>query len=443
MRRIGRRLWQALFWVNVGIILWYWWQGSGDLMLSGGANVLIALGRLSGLALTFTVLLQFVFMGRAPWLERVFGLDTLARVHRTSGKWSIVTLLLHPLLLVIGYSQLTGLGWLGQLSSFIFDYEHVQLAFIAAILLLMVVVTSLAIVRSRWRYESWYFVHLLVYAAVGLALWHQFSVGTDLLVSQMFYSYWVALYVIVLGNHLIWRVSRPLWLLWRHRFVVDRVVSENHNTISIYIRGRALDAFVIYPGQFMIVRFLTKGLWWQAHPFSLSWLPKQDQLRITVKAVGDFTQRLPHALQPGTSVLIDGPYGVFTEWASSASRVLFIAGGIGITPIRALMERMVQQGKDVVLLYGNRTAQDVVFADELTALAKKSSVTLVNIFSDAAPVGAEQGMIDAVRIKRLVPDVHDRDVFLCGPAPMIDAVREWLQSLGVPPQRIHFEKFVL
>lgn len=94
-------------------------------------------------------------------------------------------------------------------------------------------------------------------------------------------------------------------------------------------------------------------------------MPTGEELRITVKEVGDFTRRVG-LLPLGTRIIIDGPYGVFTEWFSVSSKVLFIAGGIGITPIRSLMEQMLRNKKDAILLYANKTRRDIVFKDELS-----------------------------------------------------------------------------
>ena len=440
--RIPRIFWEGLLWLNLAIILFYWWQGSGSLVFADITGSLIAFGRLSGLLAVYTVLLQFVFMGRTPWVERTFGLDKLARIHHTNGKLTLFFILLHPLLLTAGYSLAAGINPWVQFKSFLFDYEHVFFAGIGALLFVVVVICSLVIVRSRLRYESWYFVHLLVYVAVFASFWHQLEVGTDLLSSQVFYWYWIALYSVVLVNHVLFRFLRPVYLYYRHDFVVSRIERETHNAVSIYIKGKNLESFPIYPGQFMIFRFFTKGLWWQAHPFSLSYIPRNNELRITVKELGDFTKQL-HAVQVGTNVLIDGPYGIFTEWVRLNPKVLFIAGGIGITPIRSLMEQMVTQDTDAVLLYANRTQNDIVFKDELDQIAKRPNAEIVLVLSDDPEYAGETGKLERDRIQRLVPDISTRDVYLCGPVPMMDALIEVLRQLGVPKSHIHYEKFSL
>ena len=165
-----------------------------------------------------------------------------------------------------------------------------------------------------------------------------------LLAHNVFYTYWACLYTAVFASHLLFRFARPVWLFKRHGFAIEKIVRENYSTVSVYITGSQLDKFRINPGQFMIFRFLVKGMWWQAHPFSLSFVPNGSQLRITVKELGDFTRKVA-GLAVGTKIIIDGPYGVFTDMFSLMPKTLFIAGGIGITPVRSLMEALISMLK--------------------------------------------------------------------------------------------------
>ena len=440
--RQTRPFWLAFLILNWAIIFFYWQQGSGGLLVQGGAGLLIALGRLAGLSSAYGILQQFFFMGRLPWLERAFGLDKLARLHHVNGQLGLLLLVLHPILLTAGYAAASGTSWTVQLADFLFNYPLVIWAVTGLALFVSVVGVSLYIVRSRLRYESWYFVHLLAYLAIFSSLWHQFAVGTDLLASRLFYGYWVSLYILVFGSHLIFRFLRPLYLFHRHAFRVARVERESPAAVSVYLQGRSLDRFAIRPGQFMIVRFLAAGLLWQAHPFSLSQPPDGRELRITVKELGDFTGHVKN-VPPGTKVLIDGPYGIFTDLFGVAQKKLFIAGGIGITPIRSILEEALRRGGDAKLLYANRTADEIVFKKELAVLAANYPVQVTHVLSEEPNYKGEQGYVDEEKIKRLVPDAAARDIYLCGPPPMMSAITKILQQLGVPRRQIHFEKFSL
>ena len=164
----------------------------------------------------------------------------------------------------------------------------------------------------------------------------------------------------------LYRVVGPLALYSRHRFRVQSVERETRGMFSIYISGRDLHKIGAEAGQFAIWRFLDRKRWWQAHPFSFSAVPDRRRLRITVKNIGDFSGAI-HNVKPGTPILVEGPFGKFTERPVN-EKVLLVAGGIGITPIPPLAEVMAIDGFDVRVLYRAHSEGDVVFKHEMEAL---------------------------------------------------------------------------
>ena len=109
-----------------------------------------------------------------------------------------------------------------------------------------------------------------------------------------------------------YRVVKPLANMARHRFVVVGTVSEGPGLTSVYVSGQRLWELEAEAGQFFMWRFLTRDGWWQAHPFSLSAAPNGRWLRLTAKTLGDHSGGLA-ALRPGTRVMLEGPYGSFTQ----------------------------------------------------------------------------------------------------------------------------------
>jgi predicted ferric reductase len=437
----ARLFWHAVLWANWAIILVQWWSGLGNTFSAGGAAIAIAFGRLAGLSAAYLVLQQFFFTGRMPWLERVFGLDNLTKLHHQTGKWGILLLLSHPILLVYGYAGLSGASPWKQFLTFAFG-PGTSLAAIAMLLFVGVVVSSLVIVRKRLRYESWYYVHLATYLAVGLAFVHQVQLGSDVLSSRLFSWYWVGLFSAVMASQLAFRFVMPLRAYFRHHFRIERIVRETKDVVSLFIGGDAMGQFAVQPGQFVIVRMLVKGMWWQAHPFSVSAVPDGRTIRLTIKELGDYTRHVGR-IPEGAKVMIEGPYGIFTEGAATTQKALLIAGGIGITPIRSLMQQMLEHGKDAVLLYGNRTSSDIVFDGELRELGTRHGAKVIHIISHDDAHEGVRGKIDEEKIRTYAPDVAARDVYLCGPGPMRDMLVPILRKLGVPPSRIHYEKFSL
>ncbi len=433
----------CLFLANLLIIFFFWGNYSGRLIWdSDPAGLFIALGRLTGLLAVYFVLLQLIFIGRVKWLEQVFGLDRLAKIHHLNGFLALVFIVSHPLFLTLGYSRFGQTGFLAQFYRFIFNGDELWQAFLALILFVALVFLSLVIVKKRLKYETWYFIHLLTYLAIILAFSHQLELGGDF--SQgLFAGYWYLLYFFTFGHLLGYRFFKPLFNFYQHRFYVSKLEPETHEAVSVYLSGKNLADFKIKAGQFMILRFLSRGLWWQAHPFSLSCPINSQYLRVTIKQLGDFTSAVKEKLKAGSPVLIDGPYGVFTAERCFKNKVLLIAGGVGITPLRPLAEQLIAQGKDVVLLYANKTAKGVIFKKELEQLAFKDHFKVHYFLSQEPSALGRLVRLDGEIISRLVADFKEREIYLCGPLALMKDLIRALKKLGVRASSIHFEKFSL
>ena len=426
---------------------WAWDQvrhPTGNLLVGETAGQLLAYGRLAGLLAAFGLLLQLLLAGRTGWVERACGLDRMMLVHHASGFALLLLLLAHPALVTAGHAQLAGVGLWEQYADFCRSWKGVLAAVIGLNLILVAVALSVAVVRKRLRYELWYASHTILYVAIALVFLHQLAVGSDFTDNRWFARYWLVLYLFTFGNLLAYRLVRPLWNFARYRFVVARLLPETGDATSLFITGRNLEKFPVTGGQFLSVRFLAPGFRWESHPFSVSQQPDGRQIRLTIKASGDFTRRLP-LLPPGTPVVIDGPHGIFTARRCRSPKVLLIAGGIGITPIRAMADDLLAAGRDVTLLYANRTLAGAVFRTELDALAAAAGgrFRVIHVLTQDAAWSGEKGQLDRERIARLVPDAAARTVFLCGPPPMMTAVRRALLGLGVPRERIFYERFAL
>jgi predicted ferric reductase len=431
----------GLWFVNLALII-YWWLPLGvpEILHGSAAVALHAVGRLFGLLATYCALMQFIAMGRIGWLEPVFGLDRLAIFHRRNGIATLVFILLHSSFMALTHPAL--LGTYDFLS--ILQVPYVILAVIAEILFIVTVGLSIYIIRKHLKFETWYTVHLFNYLAIALIPWHQLTNGGDFLTNPLFANYWIALYGVTALCVLYWRFAKPFILYARHRFVVEKVQKETATATSVYIAARHLDAFRAKGGQFVLVRFLDKKFMWQEHPFSLSRLPDGKTIRLTIRQLGDYTNMIPD-LKPGTRVAVSGPFGAFTHEQRRTNKLLYIAGGIGITPIRAMIEAQAHAGEkgNAVLLYGNRTEADTIFLQELRDLSQRIAMPLHNILSEQKDYKGETGFIDAEKILRLVPDVRERDIFLCGPPPMMWGIIDQLKALGVPETHIHYERFSL
>ncbi|MET8827981.1 ferredoxin reductase family protein [Streptomyces sp. NPDC004610] len=413
---------------NAAIVAYFFVQGGF------ASNALIVLGRLTGLYGALLMAFQLLLVARLPWLDRRIGMDRLTSWHRWTGFALLWLLLGHVVFIVLGYAQPAGLDPVNQLVDLAETVEGVLRAIVALVLIILVGAVSARWARRRLAYETWHFIHLYTYLAVVLAFTHQVAAGTSFASSSLATAYWYLLWGGALGAVVVGRAVLPLWRNWRHRLVVTAVVPESDNVVSVYMTGRDLDRLPARAGQFFLWRFLTRDRWWQANPFSLSAAPDGRTLRLTAKAAGDGSASLRH-LKPGTRVFAEGPYGAFTALHRTRPDAVLIAGGVGVTPIRALLEELPGHA---VVLYRVASDKDAVLYDELRGLALDRGAELHLVTGPVRP-----DPLAPESLARLVPDIAGRDVFVCGPPGMTTAVIGHLKTLGVPKQQVHFERFSL
>jgi len=419
------------------LIVSMWVRHGGLDQLTSISGLAIATGQLAALIGTYFALLQLLLMSRAPWLDRTFGRDRLAAAHRWLGFGTVWLLVGHAVFTTLGFALADGQSVLGEAWLLITTWEYVLMATVSLGLFVAVAVSSMRVARRKLSYESWHGIHLYAYLAIALGFAHQLVVGTDFIDDPIARGYWIALVMATIGTLVVFRFGAPTVVNARHRFRVANVVDEGRDVVSVYLTGRDMDRFQIQAGQYVIVRFATAG-WWRAHPYSISAQPNGRWLRLTVKALGDDSARL-RDLATGTRAFVEGPYGNLTTDDQRAHRTLLVAGGIGITPLRAIMEERAAAGP-VTLLYRVRDRADLVFKGELDAIADRTGAR-VHYLVGARRAGDHAGPLGPTTIARLVPDVAAHEVYLCGPAGMMAAAAASVHVLGVPPDRIHQERF--
>ncbi len=433
----------SALWISLLLVSYWWATGGGFQDLTAPVTGLTSAGRLTGLVASDLLLVQLLLMARIPWLERAFGQDRLAHIHRLVGFTSLNLMLAHVGLITWGYAA----GDLGStpitLWHLTWHYSGMLLALAGTVCLLMVAVTSVKIARRRLRYESWHLLHLYAYLGAGLALPHQLWTGQQFTSSPAATAYWWTMWGAAAGAVLWWRVGMPLFRNLRHQLVVTSVVPEGRGVVSVYLTGRRLHRLLAEAGQFLSFRFLQRHGWTRAHPYSLSVAPDGRRLRITVKQAGDGSARLG-ALRPGTRVLFEGPYGRFSSRARTRSKVAMIGAGVGIAPLRALAEGMEYAPGDAVLLH--RFTDEPLFEHEFAWLTRRRGLDVLLLpgrrRQPSSWLGAGVGPADdATALQYWVPDIADRDVFVCGPSAWVESVRRAATAVGVLPDQFHVESF--
>jgi ferredoxin-NADP reductase/DMSO/TMAO reductase YedYZ heme-binding membrane subunit len=407
-------------------------ESAGSLRAAGG--VATALGRMAGLTAAYSMVVVVVLVARLPPLERAVGQDRLVRWHRRLGPWPLYLLCAHGALITVGYAQAAHDGVLHQLGQLIWTYPGILAATAGFALLIAAGVTSYRLARRRMAYETWWSVHLYTYLALFLSFSHQVDTGASFVGHSTARAWWTALWVGTLALVLACRVGLPVWRSLRHAVRVESIRPEGPGTYSVLLKGRRLDRLPIAGGQFLQWRFLRPGLWWQAHPYSLSAAPAPGRLRITIKDLGNHSRALAR-LAEGTRVAIEGPYGAFTADHRQGDRVLLVGAGVGITPVRALLAELPRRVDVTVILRGSRR-EDLVLRDEIAELVHRRGGRLHELVGPR-----EQVRLDARRLAALVPRLAEHDVYLCGPDGFTAAVLAGARDAGVPAARIHHESF--
>ncbi|CAB4574171.1 MAG: hypothetical protein F2557_04415 [Actinobacteria bacterium] len=384
---------------------------------------------------SYLAIIGLLLIARISWIENVLGHDRLVTWHRKAMPYALYFITLHVLLVTLGYAGGDQVRIGTALWTMITTYPWMLPATLGFVLLLVAGVSSYRIFRQSIRYESWWVIHLYTYLGLALSFMHQILTGAMFISHPLAKNYWIGLYSFVVIAILYWRILMPLAKSIRHKLMVDKVVNEGPGVVSIYIKGRDVKKLNAQGGQFFSWRFLSKNLWYQSHPYSLSASPSDDSMRITVKALGDSSSELAH-IKSGTRVFIEGPYGVFK--ASSARRgrhIVLIGGGVGITPLRAIMEEF-PNNTQIDILYRASNESELVLRKELDELSDRIGARVHYL------VGSRQEHTMSYEyLKKFVPNFQDSEVFICGPEGLVSAVKEAAKKAGIPMNRFHDEAF--
>lgn len=403
-----------------------------SLLVESGAMLgLLGLGVLAG---------QLVISGRHRWFAAGVGQDNLLQFHRRTGVFGWALVLAHPTLLMLGDSRF--LAWLDPRED----------ALRAITMLVLVLAISTLAVTSLWRaslglrYETWRTLHaalslLVVAGGLGHALMgahHTAGLPAQLLL------------VGVVGVPLALLLETRLWRPWRLRRRPWRIVEieeRRAQSTRLVLRADGHPGLDFRAGQYAWLTVGDTPFSLQQHPFSMASTPADPtRVEFIAKRVGDFTRSLPD-IQPGTRAFVEGPYGVFSIDVEANRRAVFIAGGIGITPILSMLRACREQGhsQPMWLLYGNQDEASIIAREALEELARDLPLTLVHVLAE--PSGGWDGAcgyIDADRLQAtLPPDAGDIDYFVCGPEPLMDQVEPALKARGVDTLRLHSERFDL
>lgn len=395
----------------------------------------VALG-FAGLAL---MALQFIFSGRLRHVAPSFGTDNLLHFHRQVGIIGLGFVLAHPIVLIAADSAFLSF----------FD-PRVNFPRAAALAFVTVAVIGIG-VTSLWReavglsYEWWRLIHgALALAIVGIGLVHALQVGHY--IDTLWKQGVLVIFIAAMGYPIVHtRLVRP----WRSRtrpWRVTAVEPERDACWSMTIEPTGHDGLRFRPGQFAWMTIGDTPFSLQQHPFSFASSARHRAITFTAKELGDFTSTWKHVL-PGTRVFLEGPLGAFVPDPSPGTNLFMVMGGIGITPAMSMLRTLRDEGdrRQVVLIYGSNDLETATFLEELEALERALTLTVVHVLQDP-PDGweGEQGYVTPELLARYLPGQRTEwQYFVCGPPVLMDLAEVALREAGVPWFRIYVERFTL
>ena len=397
-------------------------------------GIITSISRICALTGAYLSLVGLVLVARIPYVERSVGHDRLVIWHRKLGPWSMYLVSFHVLLVILGYAGNDRVQLGIELWRMVKNYPWMLPAFVGFLFFIAAGITSYKRVRRNMTYETWWTIHLYTYLAISLAYMHQVLTGPMFINHPLNKMFWELLYIYTAVLLLTWRFIIPTVKSLRHQLRVDQIVHEGPGIYSVIMRGRALNKLRAQGGQFFGWRFMTKGQWFISHPYSLSAAPTDHYMRVTIKELGDASS-LIKKIKKGTRIFFEGPYGTFTASRASRGHVALIGGGVGITPIRAILEEF-DITKEIDVIFRASKAEDIVFRKELDELAKIRGARVHYLIGSR-----NEHPMNAKYIEKYIPAFKDSDVYVCGPTPLVEAVREAAKSVGIPKNRFHDEAF--
>jgi predicted ferric reductase len=386
------------------------------------------------------IAVQFVLIARFRGVTAPYGIDVILQYHRKIAVVAVAAVLAHPLIIVIDNpSRLKLLNPLGGNWA-----SRVGMLSIAA--LLLIVVTSVFRERLRIGYEAWRLAHLLLgIAAIVFAQVHVSLAGlyTNTGWKQ---AIWIAIAAAMVGLVLYLRILKPAWqkgYVWQ----VAEVRKERGETFSLALEPIGERTFPFSPGQFAWLKLASSPFTLEEHPFSFSSSAERpERIEFGIKALGDFSASV-ESIPPGTRAFIDGPHGAFSIDRYQSAGYVFVAGGVGITPVMSFLRTMADRRdpRPVLLVYASKEWDEVTYREEIDELRESLDLEVVHVL-EKAPDGWEgdEGFVTPELLDRVVPDERfERVYFVCGPPPMMDAVHQALTDNGVPERLIQMEQFKL
>ncbi len=433
------RVMQGAFWVGVYLLLTL---APLFILLLGptppGRGFWIEFSIAIGFAGLAIMGMQFLITARFRHVTSPYGMDIMYHFHRQISWVAVVLVIAHPV--IIFWQRPETLGLLNVFTA----PWRARFAVASVVALLILIATSIWRRRLGLQYEVWRVLHgALAVLIVGLAMAHVVLWG-NYIGTPWKGALWVALTGFWIGSLAYVRLWKP-FLMLRRPYRVAEVRPERGSSWTLVLEPEGHPGLRFRPGQFAWLSLWNGPYGMREHPFSFSSsAERHGQVAMTIKELGDFTSTIKE-VQPGQRAYLDGPYGAFSVDRHRSPGYVFIAGGVGITPMMSMLRTLADRGNEqpLLLIYASNSWENVIFRDELDELKRRLALTIVHVLSQP-PEGwqGESGFVTGETLKRHLPaNRNSRDYFICGPDVMMDAVERALSELGVSLAYVHSERY--
>lgn len=396
---------------------------------------------------------QFILSARPKVIESAFGMDRIYRFHGLMAIVAIIASVIHKTV----NEELFGESFMTRLGSI------ALLIFITISVITLILMTTPTLLNRlkviKWikkiiqtikfiKYEFLRMIHNITFVAMIVLFFHVLNT-TGAKTNLLIFTTYTVYFIIAVLFYLYHKIFK-YFLMSDYAFTVQNIIKESPNMWTIEFAEKNGKKIKYQPGQFGFFSFKSDAVVEEEHPFSISSGNTKDHMSITIKELGDYTRQISH-LKVGDKVYVDAPYGKFSYMNHQHEKELvFIAGGVGITPMISMLRHMqvFDKQRKVTLLWGMNQISDYIIKDEIDAMLREMpNLKVIPIVANDSSYAGERGYIDFEKMQRLlaeqIKNPSSIGFYLCGPAILMDSGIANLKKLGINEKHIHFERFSL
>ncbi len=391
-------------------------------------SITTSLGQILGLVGMTLFSINLILAGKLKWLDKYFkGLDKVYINHSKIGTIAFSMLLFHPLMLVVKYLMIST----NAAALFFVPFIDMPVTWGIISLFMMIVLLSITF-YIKLKYHVWEMSHRFMTAAFVFGVVHTFMISSDVS-RNVFLRYYILGLAFLAMFIIVRKVLYEKFSIGKYKYKIKNVLELNKDILEIEMEtlGKRM---TFSPGQFAFFSFVNHEVSSESHPFSISSSSQNENIKITIKNLGDFTSILKN-LKINDHVIIDGPYGDFSYKTAESKKQIWIAGGIGITPFYSMIQTL-EEGYDIDFYYSVKEVGEAVYVKELGDIAARNPNLKFNLWC-----ANEKGYISGSAISSLNSGVLDKDFFFCGPPMLMDSLKNQFVDLGVDIKKIHYENF--